>query len=101
MPTSLLSRATQTSGVVSRLGQGALAAYAVSLAVLCGLLVINGPQIRAAAEAEEARVIEEENRAFCSEFGIEPTTSRFAKCAASLMDIRGRHLQRSGSDSIL
>jgi hypothetical protein len=101
MPTSLPSRATHTSGVVSRLGQGALAAYAVSLAVLCSLLVINGPQIRAAAEAEEARVIDEENRAFCSKFGIDPATSRFAECAVGLMEIRARHLQRSGSDFIL
>jgi hypothetical protein len=50
----------------------------------CGLLIVNGPQIRAAAEAREAHIVEEENRAFCSRFGIGPETARYAQCASEL-----------------
>jgi hypothetical protein len=78
-----------------------LAAYAVSLLAVCGLIVINGPQMRAAAEAEEARVIEEENQAFCGRLGIGPETSRYAQYAAGLAEVRARHLQRRTGDSIL
>jgi hypothetical protein len=67
----------------------------VAVVALCVLLAINGPQIRAAAEAEEARLVQEENRAFCSRFGICPETSRYAECAAGLMEIRARYLRRS------
>jgi hypothetical protein len=67
---------------------------------VCGLLVINGPQLRAVAEAEEARLVADENRAFCSKFGIGPETSRYAQCAAELREIRARHLARNVSDSI-
>jgi hypothetical protein len=78
-----------------------LAAFGVSLVAICGLFVIHGPQMRAAAEAEEARVVEEENQAFCGRFGISPETSRYAHCAAGLAEIRSRHLQRNSSGSIL
>jgi hypothetical protein len=83
------------------LERSSLAVYAVSLVAVCGLIVINGPQMRAAAEVEEARVIEEENQAFCGRFGIAPETSRYAQCAAGLAEIRARHLQRSAADPIL
>jgi hypothetical protein len=73
----------------------------VSLTAVCGLLIANGPQIRAAAEAREAQIVEEENRAFCSRFGIGPETARYAQCVSELTQIRARHLQRYFSDSIL
>lgn len=101
MPTSLPARPYQMAEGASWLRRGLLAAYLVSLVAVCSVLVINGPQIRAAAEAQEALVIEEENKAFCSEFGIGRETSRYAQCAAGLKEIRVRHLQRSVSDSIL
>jgi hypothetical protein len=87
--------------VWSSLERRLLAVYGVSVVAVCGLLVINGPQMRAAAEAEEARIVAEENRAFCSKFGIGPETSRYAQCTAELAEIRARHLARSVSDSIL
>jgi hypothetical protein len=71
------------------------------LILLCVHAVINGPQIRAAAEAREASIVEEENNAFCSRLGVGPTTGRFAECAAGLAEIRARYLQRSVGDSIL
>jgi hypothetical protein len=78
-----------------------LAAYVVSLVAVCGLIVVYGPQMRAAAEAETARLIEEENKAFCGRLGIGPDASRYAECAAGLAEIRARHLQRNAADSIL
>src|SRR5262245_57242130 len=99
MPTSLPLRA-KTSRLTSRLPQAALAAYVLSLVAVSGLIVINGPQMRAAAEAQEARIVEEENRVFCGKFGINPGTSRYAECAAGLANIRARALERSASNSI-
>jgi ABC-type Fe2+-enterobactin transport system substrate-binding protein len=71
------------------------------VAVLCTLLAITGPAIRAAADAQEARTIDQENRTFCSQLGVGPETRRYADCAAGLMEIRERHLKRNLSDSIL
>lgn len=97
MPTTLSASNYPTNAVASRLQRRLLAAYAVFVVALCGLLAINGPQIRAAVEAKEALMVEEENRAFCSKFGIGPGTSRYAQCAAELTEIRARHLQRNVS----
>ena len=101
MPTTLPSTARRRSDGASRLERHLLAAYCVTLAAVCGLLVIKGPDLRAAAEAKQALIAEEENKAFCSTFGIGPETSRYAQCAAELTAIRARHLQRNFSDSIL
>jgi hypothetical protein len=84
-----------------RVKRGLFAAYVASLVVVCGLIAINGPQLRAAAEAQEALVIEEENKAFCGTLGIGPQDTLYARCAAGLAEIRGRTLQRSASNSIL
>jgi hypothetical protein len=68
---------------------------------VCGLLVIYGPQLRAAADAREGSIVEQEDRAFCSKFYIGPETGRYAECAAGLKEIRTRYLERSASESIL
>jgi hypothetical protein len=86
--------------VWSSLGRCLLAAYGISVVAVCGLLVLNGPRIRAATEVEEARVVAEENKAFCSKFGIAPETSRYVQCTAELAEIRARHIARNVSDSI-
>jgi hypothetical protein len=91
----------QTTEVASWLERGLLAAYLVSVVAFCGLIAINGHQIRAAAEAQEALVAEEENRAFCGTLGIGPEATLYTQCAAGLADIRARALQRSASNSIL
>ena len=101
MPTILPSRANQTSGGVSWLGRGVLAASSVLLVAFCALLAVNGPQLRAAAEAQEAQIVEAENKAVCSKLGIGLNTSRYAEYAAGLAEIRARYLQRSLADSIL
>jgi hypothetical protein len=86
---------------VSWLSRGLLTAYVVSIAAVCGVLVLYGPQMRAAAEAHEARTIAEEDRAFCAKLGAGPETGRFGECASGLMEIRTRYLQRSTAESIL
>jgi hypothetical protein len=78
-----------------------LAGYSLSLLVVCGFLVIDGPRLRAAAEAQETQIVEAENKAFCSKFGAGPETARYAQCASELTQIRARHLQLCVSDSIL
>ena len=52
MPTSLPARTRQTGGALSWIGRGLLSLCVTSLVGLCVLLAINGPHIRAAAEAE-------------------------------------------------
>src|SRR5689334_17319227 len=94
MPTTLPLTTSRTRRVISWTSQGLLAAYLASVAAVCGLLVICGPQMRAAAEAHEAQVVEQEDRAFCSKFGIGPETARYAECAAGLKEIRARYLER-------
>jgi hypothetical protein len=101
MPTTLPATAGQKSEGASRLERCLFAAYCIALAAVCGLLVVNGPNLRAAADAKEALIAEEENKAFCGTFGIGPETSRYAQCAAELAAIRARHLQRNFGDSIL
>jgi hypothetical protein len=100
MPTTLPSGTQRASEAWSSLERRLLGAYGISVVAVCGLLVSTGPQIRAAAEAEEARVVAEENKAFCSKFGIAPETSRYAQCTAELAEVRARHLARNVSDSI-
>jgi hypothetical protein len=64
-------------------------------AAVCGLLVAYGSHVRADAEAEKARAVEEEDQAFCTRFGIRPETTRYSECAAALKDVRSRHDQRN------
>jgi hypothetical protein len=87
--------------MASQMKRWLLAAYGVAVVLVCSLLVAYAPQIRAAAEAREAHIVEEENRAFCTMFGIGPETARYAQCASELMQIRTRYLQRYIGDSIL
>jgi hypothetical protein len=101
MSTNLASTISRTGGVGSWLIRGLFAVASVSVVALCGLLAIKGPEIGAAGDAQEARAIDEENRAFCSELGAGPETSGYIDCAAGLMGIRERYLTRYLGDSIL
>jgi hypothetical protein len=101
MPTILPSRTSGGTGANSWLKKWLLVAYCVFLVAVCSLLFINGPQLRAAANAREAYVADEENRAFCSTLGVGPGTALYAQCARELAHIRARYLQRYLSESIL
>jgi hypothetical protein len=87
MPTTLPDQA------ISWIGRDLLAVFLASLVVLCGMLVIYGPQMRAASEANEARIVEQEDKVFCGTFGIGSETGRYAECAAGLKEIRACHLE--------
>ena len=101
MPTTLPPRANGAAGMTSRLRGWLFAVYCLSLAVVCGLLVVEGPRIHAASQAREAQIVEGEDKAFCNSFGAGPETARYAQCAGELAQIRARHLQRYLSHSIL
>jgi hypothetical protein len=101
MPTTLPSTTFRTDQVIPWIGRTLLGAFLASVAIVCGLLVIHGPQLRAAAEAREASIVEQEDKAFCTKFGIAPETGRYAECAAGLKEIRSRYLERSVGESIL
>ena len=72
------------------LGRGAIAVFVAAVVATIALLIVNGPHIRAAREAELARIIDEENRMFCAKFGAGPDTGHYAECAAALNGIRTR-----------
>jgi hypothetical protein len=59
-----------------------------------GLLFLAGGQIRERLDADRASAIAEDDRSFCTRFGMEPGTARYAECAAALADVRSRHDQR-------
>lgn len=100
MPTILPSRTSEPVGTIW-LRRCLLAAYCVTLVAVCSVLVVNGPQLRAAADAQEEQIAEEENKAFCSKLGYAPGAALYAQCAGELGQIRARHLQRYLSTSIL
>jgi hypothetical protein len=95
MTTGSVSWTGPISGMTPWLSRGLLPICLALSVTVCGLLVIYGSQIRAVAEAEKARAIEEEDQAFCARFGIGPETTRYAECAAALKDVRSRHDQRN------
>jgi hypothetical protein len=91
MHTGSLPRADQAGKVI---GRAPLAAFLAILAVTLGALVVFGPQIHPALEAQRARIIDEENMTFCVRFGAGPETGQYAECAAALNEIRARHEER-------
>jgi hypothetical protein len=95
MTMSSTSNSTYSTGMVSSLRRGLVTVCLLTLAGVVGLVVITGPQVQAALEANKARVLDQENRAFCAKRGIGPETARLAECAADLNTIRLHHEQRS------
>ncbi len=95
MATSSLSGVGAVGGVTSWLRRGLLTIYLAALTAVCGFLVIYGPQVRAAVQAERVRAVAEEDRAFCTKFAAGPQTPRYEECTAALRDVRARHDQRS------
>src|SRR5262245_41646030 len=94
MPTSIPATSRRAHGIASKVGRALLWAYLVSVIAVCGVLVINGPQMRAAAEAEQARVIADENRRVCAKFGMPHGTANFSECAGALGEVRTHHEER-------
>ena len=95
MPTDSSPGTHQVGGVKPRPSRALLAVFLATLAVTCAALIAFGRHIRAAEETERARVIAEEDGAFCSQFGAGPETARYLGCVSGLNGIRARYLQRS------
>lgn len=91
MAAKSVSQAVPSSRVV---GRGLVGVCVALVVATVGLLLIKGGQIRESLEADSARAVAEDDRMFCTRFGMEPGTARHSECAAALADIRSRHDQR-------
>lgn len=97
---TLVAKFSPAASQTARIAPWLVGAYAVGLAVVCTVIIVNGPQLRARAEAQKAQEIDQENRAFCGKFGMGPGTSGYAECAANLMQVRERHEGRIASELV-
>jgi hypothetical protein len=62
-------------------------------------ITINGPKLRAAADAALAQEIDQENDAFCQKYGMLPRTEAYQNCKLDLIDIRRRESERWAADA--
>jgi hypothetical protein len=73
-------------------------AVALLLAVVTAFglhaLFISGPVMREATEAELVRVIADEDRDVCGQFGLRPGTKAFATCSRELATVRQKQSDR-------
>lgn len=90
----------QASGIapsgrmVGSTGRGLVGVCLALVIAIVALLLITGGQIRESLEADSARAVAEDDRSFCTRFGMEPGTARYTECVSALADIRSRHDQR-------
>jgi hypothetical protein len=94
MSSDISAPSQNANGFVSKLGQALLGAYLVAVIVGCVHFGINGPQIYAAAEAEKARIVAEENQRYCGKLGMQPGTTSFSDCARYMDEVRKLHAER-------
>ena len=72
-------------------------AAALVLAVVTALGVhalVSAPAIREAAQTELARVIADEDRDVCGQFGLRPGTNAFVACSRELANVRQKQSER-------
>ena len=72
-------------------------AGALLLAVVTALglhALVSAPAMRAAAQAELARVIADEDRDVCGQFGLRPGTNAFVACSRELANVRRKQSDR-------
>jgi len=77
----------------SRLGIAAALVLAV-VAALGVHTLISAPAMRDAMQAELARVIADEDRDVCGQFGLRPGTSAFVTCSRELANVRQKQSER-------
>ena len=83
----------QTADDTQRLG----IAGALLLAVVTALglhTLVAAPALREAAQAELARVIADEDRDVCGQFGLRPGTNAFVACSRELANVRRKQSDR-------
>jgi hypothetical protein len=76
------------------MGRGLAGVCLAVVVAIVALLLTMGGKIRESLEADSARAVAEDDRSFCTTFGIAPGTARYTECASALADIRSRHDQR-------
>ncbi|KJC34585.1 hypothetical protein [Bradyrhizobium sp. LTSP857] len=95
--TEARSNARPPSPTASDLPRPALAA-ALVLAVVAALglhtLFVSGPAMREAAGAELVRLIADEDRDVCGQFGMRPGTAQFTACSGELAIVRQKQSDR-------
>jgi hypothetical protein len=72
-------------------------AAAILLAVVTALALHtlrSAPALREAAETELARIIADEDRDVCGQFGLRPGTTSFAACSRELANVRQKQSDR-------
>ncbi|MBC9879560.1 hypothetical protein G8O24_19650 [Bradyrhizobium sp. INPA01-394B] len=74
---------------------GIAAALVLAVVAALGLhTLVSAPAMREAAEAELARVIADEDRDVCGQFGLRPGTSAFVACSRELANVRRKQTDR-------
>lgn len=97
MSAKSVSEAVPSGRTVASVHRGLVGVCVVLLIAVAGLLVIKGGEIRVGLEADNARAVAEDDRSFCTGFGMAPGAARYTECAAALADIRSRHDQRKAN----
>ena len=74
---------------------GIAAALVLAVVTALGLhTLVSAPAIREAAQAELARIIADEDRDVCGQFGLRPGTDAFAACSRELANVRQKQSDR-------
>jgi hypothetical protein len=84
----------RTADDLPRLALPAALLLAVVAAFGLHALFVSGPALREAAETELARVIADEDRDVCGQFGLRPGTTSFAACCRELATVRRKQSDR-------
>jgi hypothetical protein len=76
-------------------------AVALLLAVVTAFglhtLFVSAPALREAAEADLVRVVADEDRDVCGQFGLRPGTSSFVTCSRELAAVRKKQSDRDAA----
>lgn len=83
-----------TAGDMQRPALAAALVLAVVTAFGLHTLFVSGPALHESAEAELARIIADEDRDVCGQFGLRPNTPPFAACSRELANVRQKQSDR-------
>lgn len=61
-------------------------------------VTINGPELRAAADAALSQEMDQESDAFCRKYGMAPRTEAYQSCKLDLIEIRRKVSERWARD---
>src|SRR4051812_103169 len=90
---------TALPGVAARGNVVTLAAAGFGIAVLIGLSVWFGREVRITADQADAAAIAQENQAFCTGLGLKSETAAYAKCVDGLNSVRQHQDERNATQA--